>query len=72
MRFFVNNFQIFFQIFDISLLLSNIVPKVCLSIISHRKSAQLAWGIVKSGNLILMQFYHGDDFFASEPGGDLR
>ena len=35
MRFFYDNFQILFQTANISLLLSNIVPKVCLLVISH-------------------------------------
>ncbi|MGN0245378.1 MAG: hypothetical protein ACI4DK_05385 [Lachnospiraceae bacterium] len=47
-----DNFQILFQTADISLLLSNIIPKVCLLVISHGKSAQLVQKIVKSEILI--------------------
>ena len=39
MRFFYVNFQILFQTVDISLLLSNIVLRVCLLVISQRESA---------------------------------
>ena len=39
MRFFYVNFQILFQTADISLLLSNIVLRVCLLVISQRESA---------------------------------
>ena len=39
MRFFYDNFQILFQTADISLLLSNIVLRVCLLVISQRESA---------------------------------
>lgn len=38
--FFYDNFQILFKTADIGLLLSSIVPKVCLLVISQRKSAQ--------------------------------
>ena len=54
MRFLRDNFQILFQTADISLLLSNIMPKVCLLVISHRKSVQLVQEIVKSEILIQM------------------
>ena len=48
MRFFYVNFQILFQTADIGLLLANIVPEVCLFIILHRESAQLAQENIKS------------------------
>ena len=54
MRFLRDNFQILFQTADISLLLSNIMPKVCLLVISHGKSVQLVQEIVKSEILIQM------------------
>ena len=57
MRFLCDNFQILFQTADISLLLSNIVPKVCLLVISHRKSAQIVQEIVELEILILMQVF---------------
>ena len=58
MRFFYVNFQILFQTADISLLLSNIMPKVCLLVISHGKSAQLVQENIKSEILIQMQFFY--------------
>ena len=58
MRFFYVNFQILFQTADISLLLSNIVPRVCLLVISQRESAHLAQENIKSEILIQMQFFY--------------
>ena len=58
MRFFYVNFQILFQTADISLLLSNIVPRVCLLVISQRGSAHLAQENIKSEILIQMQFFY--------------
>ena len=58
MRFFYVNFQILFQTADISLLLSNIVPEVCLFVILYRKSVQLVQEIVKSEILRLMCFFY--------------
>ena len=52
-----DNSPILFQTADISLLLSNIVTKVCLFIISRRESAQLTQEIIESERLILMQFF---------------
>ena len=51
-------FQILFQTADIVLLLSNIVPKVCLLVILHRESAQLVQEIVKLEILMLMSFFY--------------
>ena len=50
--------SIFFKIDDMGLLLSNIVPKVCLLVISRRESAQLAQENIKSEILIQMQFFY--------------
>lgn len=58
MRFFYVNFQILFQTADISLLLSNIVPRVSLLVISQRESAHLAQENIKSEILIQMQFFY--------------
>ena len=58
MCFFYVNFQILFQTADISLLLSNIVPRVCLLVISQRESAYLAQENIKSEILIQMQFFY--------------
>ena len=58
MRFFYVNFQILFQTADISLLLSNIVPRVRLLVISQRESAHLAQENIKSEILIQMQFFY--------------
>lgn len=58
MRFFYVNFQILFQTADISLLLSNIVPRVYLLVISQRESAHLAQENIKSEILIQMQFFY--------------
>ena len=54
MRFFYVNFQILFQTADISLLLSNIAPEVCLFVILHRENAQLVQEIIESEILSLM------------------
>ena len=58
MRFFYDNFQNLFQTADIGLLLANIVPEVCLFIILHRESAQLAQENIKSEILIQMQVFN--------------
>ena len=58
MRFFYDNFQNLFQNADIGLLLANIVPEVCLFIILHRESAQLAQENIKSEILIQMQVFN--------------
>ena len=54
MRFLRDNFQILFQTADISLLLSNIAPEVCLFVILHRENAQLVQEIIESEILSLM------------------
>ena len=51
-------FQNFFQMADLGLLLSNIMPEVHLLVILHGKSAQLVQENVKSEILILMQFFY--------------
>lgn len=56
--FFYDNFQNLFQTADIGLLLANIVPEVCLFIILHRESAQLAQENIKSEILIQMQVFN--------------
>ena len=52
------NLQILFWIAHMCLLLSNIMPKVCLLVISRRESAQLAHENIKSEILIQMQFFY--------------
>jgi len=58
MRFFYDKFQMLFQTADMSLLLWNIVPKVCHFKVLHRKSAQMNQEIAELEILMQMNFFY--------------